>query len=151
MSRTLAQRDADLARAARYSISVWATHPQMTAAELAAALDIEPNVAWTVGDARVSPPNGRPLGGFRKESYVAGHRERPLEWDLEVALEPLIAKLSGRVDQIAQIRQSGGKVMFNVTIRYGAPGAVVTVGLMSKLAAIGVELGLDVLAKRGGN
>lgn len=91
-----------------FSVSLRITHPTLTAEEVAERLNMRPDVARTVGSARISPA-GKLLEGVWRETYVA------FEWPLLAGdnlvdlLERELKVMSIRMEAMKELMCSGGK------------------------------------------
>jgi hypothetical protein len=128
-----------------YSISLRVTHPRWSADQIVAAFELAPKYRWTVGDSRIAP-SGKPLGGFRKESYCCFNIEQGEDGEIAKALSNAVDVLMPRKGDLVALRASGGTISFYVFWHAnGDTGEVMNLALLANMVELGIELDLNVL------
>lgn len=133
-----------------FTISLQVRHPRRSTDANSAALGRRPGRAWVAGEPRATP-TGTPLAGAYKESYcyyrlAKGTGPEALESRLRAATRRL-AKISAA---LRGWRRSGGRLSYYVAIRgTGAMGFTLSPEMLSEVARLGIELGVESLWNRG--
>jgi hypothetical protein len=131
----------------RFTVQVNFKHPTISAAEITAALEREPEITWTVGEPRTTP-TGNPLRGRWKETYwTYSNRfegERAFFREVMTTLSDLFSKR----DVIKALVQSGGEA----TLLIGLPGDknigdVLTPDQLKQIGEAGFHLSVEVFPK----
>ena len=90
---------------------------------------------------------GSPLGGVYKHSYCSFDLASQEDGELAQCLRDAVARLTPKEEFLQELRMSGGSAMFFVFwYPNGDTGEVFEVGLLKKMAELGIDLGLNVYA-----
>lgn len=127
-----------------YAVSLQVRHPTAPADELAAAFPWPMTSSWNAGDASATP-KGRALGGIRSESYCSLKVANGHDAGLAACLAQAVDLISADDKRWVDFRQTGGRLSFYVFwYPDGDTGALFDAGLLGKMAALGIDLGLNV-------
>ena len=134
-----------IARSFKVSLSV--THPDMDPAEISTALDLAPERATRAGDPRTTP-KGDPLSGAYNFSCWTHQFDVERASELGVVLESLAERLQRHQQFFHRVVQDGGSVeLFCGVFAAGNWDEILSHSLMGELAALQVDLRLDVYPK----
>lgn len=132
-----------------FKVSLTVTHPDIDPAEISTALGLSPKRATRAGAPRTTP-RGDALGGayefscWRHEFDVGGASE------LGVVLEGLVGRLQRHQQFFHRVVRDGGSVeLFCGVFAAGNWDEILSHSLMGQLAALRVDLRLDVYPKDG--
>lgn len=130
-----------------YTISLRLRHPSMNPAEITAALGLGPFRCWRAGEPR-STPTGAPLEGRWPDTYWTSGRLADGQWRgkaLPSAVCALLDQIATHKDFFQQVRAEGGKVELFVGWYFdGNSGDILDFELMGRLAALKIDLSLDI-------
>lgn len=101
--------------------------------------------SWAVGEPRRTPA-GTPLEGFYRETYCAFHIGRGEDGELARLLGKAVAELEGVRTLFRDLRETGGSINFYVTWTAGEHGEVFDAALLSNIAQLGIDLGIEPLS-----
>ncbi|HET9428291.1 MAG TPA: hypothetical protein VFO69_08025 [Allosphingosinicella sp.] len=127
-----------------YRVSIQFRHPNMDPDDIARHLDRQPVRSWRAGEPRTRP-KGQPLGGNYRETYCAFDVGRGEDGELASCLLDAVTEFEAAKAFFQQIRATGGRINFYVTWRPGNRGEVFDIGLMSRMAEVGIDLGIEPL------
>lgn len=129
----------------RFRVSVRLRHPSENLTALSEQLGLEPSRSWFAGERRTTP-RGEPLDGLWDHSYSTMPVDVENDDGLEAALERMASFLSGNAQALEQHVSSGGSIeLFIGYFQEGFnSGFSLSAELMSKYAALGVNLDFDV-------
>lgn len=131
------------------SVSFQIRHPVATARDLAVGLPWTMTAGWTAGEPRATP-TGHPLGGVREESYCSFRLARPDDGELARCLSEIMDVLESRRGYLEEISRTGGRLNIFVFWRSGGDtGETFSADLLSRLASLNVDLGINVYDDRG--
>jgi hypothetical protein len=128
------------------SFKVWllVTHPNFDPAEISTALELTPKRATRAGAPRTTP-KGEPLAGVYEFSCWTHQFDVKEASELEVVLEGLVQRLQRHQEFFHRVVRDGGSVeLFCGVFAAGNWDEVLPHSLMGKLAALHVDLRLDV-------
>ncbi len=128
------------------SLRVW--HPAMKHEDTTAALRMKPKIRWSAGDARCTP-EGRQLGGNRKETYwCTDLLEGPIKSShqpLETYLSVLALSLNDHRLFLSRVAAEGGRSDCFVGLYTGGNLPIeLSPDLLRSFAEIRVALSLDI-------
>jgi hypothetical protein len=127
-----------------YGVSLQIFHPNMDPDDIAQHLDRKPKRSWRAGEPR-STPKGRPLEGTYRETYCVFDVSRGDDGELAACLREAVTKFEAAKAFFQHIRATGGRINFYVTWRTGERGEVFDIGLLSRMAEVGIDLGIEPL------
>jgi hypothetical protein len=131
-----------------YSINFQIRHPTASVEKLAAGLPWEVSSGWTAGEQRVTPI-GRQLGGARPESYCSFQIAKRDDGRIPTCLSNALDVLATHRDHLDEICRTGGSLNFYVFwYPNGDTGAVFNADLLERMAALKIDLGLNVYDDR---
>ena len=131
-----------------YHVSLRVVHPTMDPELICKSLNREARYRWKAGAPRQTP-KGTPLEGRYKTTYCTFDIGSGSDGELAHCLELAVESLSQYADFLKQLRSSGGEVMFYVFWHpNGDTGEVFDVSLLSKMAELGIDFGLNVFDDR---
>jgi uncharacterized protein DUF4279 len=130
-----------------FNVSLSVRHPDIDPAEISATLDLTPKRA-TRGGAPRTTPKGDPLGGVYEFSCWGYQFDVEGASELGVVLERLVERLQRHQQFFHRVVQEGGVVeLFCGVFAAGNWDEVLSHSLMGTLAALQIDLRLDVYAK----
>jgi Domain of unknown function (DUF4279) len=130
-----------------YSLSLRLRHPNLAAAEITAALGMEPSRDWDAGKPRARP-TGAPLEGRNESTYwtcrVSQGRAGP-DKSFAAELEAAIGRIERKGEFLRAFVRSGGSVgLFIGWFGDGNIGVVLPPVLLARIAALEAALELDI-------
>lgn len=126
----------------QYIVTLQVWHPHADPEMIERGLAMSARHKHTRGTSRQTPTGSRLLGGYR-ESYCSFDLGAGDDGQLASYLKELVDSLSAKREYIAQIKQTGGRLNFYVGWTCGERGEVFDVELLSRLAWLGVDLGIE--------
>jgi hypothetical protein len=137
-----------IARSFKVSLSV--KHPDIDPAEISAALDVVPKRVTRAGAHRTTP-TGDPLPGVYVFSCWTHEFDVEEASELEVVLESLVERLQRHQQFFHRVVREGGSVeLFCGVFVAGNWDEILSYALMGRLAALQIDLRLDVYPKDDG-
>lgn len=134
-----------------YTVSLQITHPTAPVSELAGGFPWPMTSGWTAGEPRITPV-GRELGGVRSESYCSLKIAQGDDGELTACLSRAVAVIQANGRHWEELRRTGGRLNFYVFwYPNGDTGAVLGAGLLGQMAALGIDLGLNVYEDQSTN
>ena len=131
-----------------YSVNLRVKHPSRHPDAIATDLAMSPRTAWNVGEPRVSA-SGRLLGGTRTETYCWFPMGDGHDGELARCLSDALLELETRVNAVRALKATGGTIQFYVFwYPNGDTGQVFDTALLSRMAALGIDLGINVYDDR---
>ena len=128
-----------------YAVSLQVRHPTAPAEQVAALVGLEPDRSWTAGEARTTP-TGSLLDGVREESYCAFRLGQGSDGELAECLREVIESLKPRKAELAQLRSTGGSLLLFASWQaLGDTGEIFEGKLLGDIAALGIDLGVNVI------
>lgn len=136
-----------MTKAFGYAVSLRVRHPSWTAAEIGEHLQRTPKFSWTAGEPRTAP-NGRPLAGYRSESYCCFDIGKGRDGEIAACLRDALGKLRPLEADLRQLRSSGGSLMLFVSWHpNGDTGEAFGPELLLEMGGLGIELGINVVSR----
>ena len=134
-----------IARSFEVSLSV--THPDMDPREISTALDLAPKRATRAGTPRTTP-RGDPLEGAYEFSCWTHQFDLEGASELGVVLEGMVERLQRHQQFFHRVVRDGGSVeLFCGVFAAGNWDEVLSHSLLGKVAALQIDLRLDVYPK----
>jgi len=134
-----------IARSFKVSLSV--THPDIDPVEISAVLDLTPERATRAGAPRTTS-KGDPLAGAYKFSCWTYQFDVKEASELGVVLQGLVQRLQRHQQFFYRVVREGGSVeLYCVVFAAGNWDEILSHSLMGQLAALHVDLRLDVYPK----
>jgi hypothetical protein len=127
-----------------YGISLQVRHPDADPNDIASGLALTVKRSWRVGEPR-STPRGNTLPGHYGETYCVFDVGSGDDGEVAERLRSIIALLLPKRDFIHELRATGGSLNFYVTWTIGERGEVFDCSLLSVLASLGIDLGIEPL------
>lgn len=128
-----------------YAVSLQVRHPTASAEHVVALVGLELQRSWTAGDARTTS-TGRPLEGEREETYCAFPLGQGSNGELARCLREAVFSLEPRKDELESLRSTGGSLLFYASWEaMGDTGEVFERELLQDIAALGIDLGMNVI------
>jgi len=130
-----------------FKVSLGIRHPDIDPAEISKAIHLTPKRATRAGAPRITP-KGAPLTGTYEFSYWTHEFDVDEATELGVVLQGLVERLQVHRSFFHRVVQDGGSVeLFCGVFAGGNWDEVLSHSLMSELAALQVDLRLDVYPK----
>lgn len=126
----------------QYSVSLQLWHPHADPDLVEREFALEATHKQKVGEARKTP-NGTLLSGTNRESYCVFDLASGEDGKLADCLKSLVNELESKQGYIEKFKQSGGRLNWFVGWTCGEHGEVFDIELLSKLAALGIDLGIE--------
>lgn len=137
-----------MAKVFDYAVSLQIRHPAAPANELAAVFPWPMTSGWTAGEPRATPV-GRELGGVRSESYCSLEIAHGDDGELTACLSRAVELIQANEKRWNEFRRTGGRLNFYVFwYPNGDTGAVLNADLLGDMAALEIDLGLNVYEDR---
>ena len=103
---------------------------------------------WTAGESRTTPV-GRELGGVRSESYCSLKIAHGDDGELTACLSQAVHVIQANGKHWDECRRTGGRLSFYVFwYPNGDTGAVLDAGLLREMAALEIDLHLNVYERQ---
>ena len=128
-----------------YRVSLQIRHPSADPSDIIQGLGRKPSRHWAAGDARKTP-TGTALSGTYPETYCAFPLGGGEDGELALCLSEAVAELTEATAFFHDLRETGGSITFYVTWGAGDRGEVFGVDLLSRIANLGVDLGIEPLS-----
>ena len=130
-----------------YKLSLRVFHPEMEPAAITKALGMQPHGAYRAGDPRQSH-TGVLLGGVYDRSFWRHRFSTPDDIDLPEFLHRIAFSLQPHRTFLRSLRDTGGDLELFVGLFAEGKniGATISYDLMSILADLGIDVGLDIYA-----
>lgn len=148
MSQATPEPDEDLplGSSRRYAVALFIIHPTIDPDEITQQLGLVPQIVHPVGRPRVTP-KGTLLGGVYRDTrwrHTILHTTRDQWFVREV--EALVARIEPHKDFLFNLKSTGGTVYINIDFMgdEGDFGDAIRTELLSRLAALGIDLGISV-------
>lgn len=131
-----------------YRVHLSVKHPRLTPEDIATGLGRTPKYAWMAGSPRTTP-NGRILEGVNAETYCTFAIGEGSDGELARCLAQAVAGLEPCSAFLREIKASGGNLLFYAFWHpNGDTGEVFDAALLGKLAALAIDLGVNVYDDR---
>lgn len=127
----------------RVDLQIW--HPTANPNDITQSLGRTPVRSWAAGEPRRTPV-GNALPGTQRETYCAFDIGQGDDGELAACLSSAVADLIGNAPLFHELRATGGKVSFYVTWLPGQRGEVFDIELLSSIARLGIDLGIEPLS-----
>jgi Domain of unknown function (DUF4279) len=135
----------------RYEISLRIKHPDVSPEEISTALSLTPSHSWKAGD-MMRIPQDKLLKSKQGFSYWSCRFEEEADMTLSERLESLTSLLEERADFLGTIHRTGGTIEYFIGWFSGFnSGDVFSHGLLQRLAALHIDLALDVYGSTSGD
>ena len=128
-----------------YRVSLQVRHPYADPQHIINGLGLPPVRSWAAGERRATPKGTLLLGAYR-ESYCAFDIGAGDDGRLADLLRRALARIGPSAAFIAELRQTGGTLNFSITWMPGEKGEVFGVNLLTDMARLGIDLGVEPLA-----
>ena len=130
-----------------YKLSLSVFHPEMEPSTMTTALGMEPDGAHRAGDPRRNS-TGTLLGGVYDCSFWRHRFPTPDDSDLPGFLHRIAVSLQPHRSFLRSLRETGGDLELFVGLFAEGKniGATISYDLMSILADLGIDVGLDIYA-----
>jgi hypothetical protein len=128
-----------------YRVSLQVFHPSADPADIARRLGRPAVRSWSVGESRHTPV-GTPLPGAYRETYCAFDIAQGEDGELARCLSAAVADLQDATSLFHELRASGGRANFYVSWTTGERGEIFSTDLLSSIAELGVDLGIEPLS-----
>lgn len=106
------------------------------------ALALPASRSWKVGDRR-SAPNGAELPGNYRETYCVFQLGGGEDGKLAKCLRDAVSILQPKSQYLGWLRETGGRMNFYVSWTVGDRGEVFDTSLLSDIAQLGIDLGIE--------
>lgn len=127
-----------------FTVSLSVSHPDIDPTEISTALELAPDRATRAGAPRTTP-TGTPLTGVCKFSCWTHRFDMKSASELTVLLEDLVQRLQKHQQFFHRVVREGGSVeLFCGVFAAGNWDEILSHSLLGKLAALQVDLRLDV-------
>jgi hypothetical protein len=128
-----------------YRISLQITHPSADPDDIVQQIGRTAVRSWAVGEPRQTPA-GTPLQGVQRETYCAFDIGRGDDRELARLLRQAVANLDGARSLFRDLRDTGGSINLYVTWTTGERGEIFDAALLSSIARLGIDLGIEPLS-----
>jgi hypothetical protein len=136
--------ETDPADELRFTVAIQIWHPSIDPRDLTHALGREPFRCWQAGMQRTSM-RGTPLQGHWPETYWVARRRVQRQRTFLRAMLQEVEELEAQAALVARLLDEGGRVHLRVSLPGDANiGDSLSVELMRRLVALGVELDIEV-------
>jgi hypothetical protein len=125
-----------------YGISLQVRHPNADPNDIVGGIGLPLKRSWKVGETR-STPRGTVLPGHYDTTYCAFDLGAGGDGELAERLRGAVAMLSPKRDYLLSLRATGGTLNFFVTWTVGERGEMFDCALLSDLASLGIDLGIE--------
>lgn len=125
-----------------YRVSLQVRHPTADPNDIIRRLDRRALRSCAVGEPRQAS-NGRALGGTYRETYCLFDIGRGEDGELADCLRDAVVELGAGKALFQELRATGGSVAFYVDWTPSGRGEVFDAALMSSIADLGIDLGID--------
>lgn len=130
-----------------YQVSLQIWHPSANPNDIIQSVGRAPKRPWAAGEPRRTPV-GNPLSGTQRETYCVFDIGKGEDGDLAACLSRAVADLMGSAPLFHKLRATGGRLNFYVTWTPGQRGEVFDTDLLSGMALLGVDLGIEPVTAR---
>ena len=131
-----------------YRVHLSIKHPSADPARIASELRRQAQTDWRAGEPRVTP-TGRRLGGVRAETYCSFRVGEGDDGALAECLAAYVTGLEPHAAFLRELKASGGELLFYAFWHpSGDSGEIFHADLLSRLAALGIDLGINVYDDR---
>jgi hypothetical protein len=128
-----------------YRVSLQIKHPSADPNDIVQQMGRTPVRSWAVGEPRRTPA-GTALEGVYRETYCVFDIGRGNDGELARFLGKAVAELDGAKSLFWDLRQTGGFINFYITWTAGERGEVFDSALLSNIARLGIDLGIEPLS-----
>lgn len=125
-----------------YQVSLQVYHPDADPADIVDGLAIPASRTWKVGDRR-SAPNGAELPGHYRETYCLFRLGDGSDGESAKCLGDAVKILRPKGQYLDWLRETGGRLNFYVGWTVGERGEVFDARLLSEIAQLGIDLGIE--------
>ena len=125
-----------------YRISLQVHHPVTDPAEIEAGLGLTASLSWKAGERR-STPAGTELPGFYRETYCVFHLAKGEDGALAKRLRDAVNLLQPKKEYLDWLHETGGRSNFYIGWVAGERGENFDVPLLSDIAQLGIQLGIE--------
>lgn len=127
-----------------YRVSLQVFHPSADPNHIIQTLGRAPIRSWAAGDARLTPV-GTPLPGAYRETYCVFDLGEGRDGELAQCLRNAVAGLKDATSLLHELRATGGRANLYVQWTVGERGEVFDTALLSSIAELGIDLGIEPL------
>ncbi len=128
----------------RYDVSLRIRHPNITPEEICKVLGMTARHQWTAGASRKTP-KGTPIKGTYDSTYCSFRLDHPTDMRLADFLSQCNKRFRPYQEFFKKIRSTGGSLDYFVGWYSNASsGELFSANLLSELADLKIDLGLDV-------
>jgi len=128
-----------------YRVSLQVRHPYADPQRIIKGIGLPFVRSWAAGERRATP-KGTLLPGAYTESDCAFDIGEGDDGELAHCLRRTMKQIEASAAFIAELRQTGGTLNFFITWTPGERGEVFDVNLLTNLARLGIDLGIEPLA-----
>lgn len=128
-----------------YRVSLQIRHPSADPNDIVQQIGRTAVRSWAVGEPRQTPA-GTALQGVYRETYCAFDIGRGDDGELARILRRAVVDLDGAKSLFRELRETGGSINFFVTWTAGERGEVFDAALLSSIAQLGIDLGIEPLS-----
>jgi hypothetical protein len=125
-----------------YRVTLQIFHPSADPSDIVQRIGRTADHSWAVGEPRQTP-SGRALEGAYRETYCVFEIGRGDDGELAALLGRAAAELEGAKSLFRDLRATGGSINFYVYWTVGGRGEVFDVALLSSIARLGIDLGIE--------
>ncbi|MEW9806507.1 hypothetical protein [Mesorhizobium marinum] len=125
-----------------YQVSLQVYHPDADPADIVDGIAIQASRSCKVGDRR-SAPNGADLSGHYHETYCLFRLGGGNDGKLAKCLRDAVKILQPKRQYLDWLRETGGRMNFYVGWTVGERGEVFDTRLLSEIAQLGIDLGIE--------
>ena len=128
-----------------YRVSLQVRHPYADPQRIIKGIGFPLVRSWAAGERRATPKGTLLLGAYT-ESYCAFDIGAGDDGELADFLRRTLTRMDSSAAFIAELRQTGGTLSFFITWTLGEKGEVFDVNLLTDMARLGIDLGIEPLA-----
>ena len=125
-----------------YEVDLQVNHPDADPADLVDGLALPASRSWKAGDRRSTPKDTELPGNYR-ETYCVFRMGSGDDGALANCLWDAVRLLQPRRQYLNWLRDTGGRMNFYVGWTVGERGEVFDTSLLSEIALLGIELGIE--------
>lgn len=125
-----------------YGISLQVRHPDADPHDIVRGVGLPVKRRWKKGESRVTP-GGNPLAGHYDTSYCVFDLGSGDDGELAERLRVAITALFPKQDFLLGLRETGGSLTLFITWTVGERGEMFDCSLLSDLASLGIDIGIE--------
>jgi hypothetical protein len=125
-----------------YGISLQVRHPDADPDDIARHVGLPVKRSWEIGEPRATP-RGKALVGHYDATYCAFDLGTGDDGELAERLRMVVPSLFPAQEYLLGLRATGGSINLFITWTVGERGEMFDFSLLSDLASLGIDLGIE--------